>query len=288
MSNNPDRNLWPFPKKGLRAGWRHGKVIECFGAHKVFQQSDSARELRAESVAIERSLQSSMEQHLESVCGLQFVADIMKSQKMLLATSIGVLALFSPVFAQKGPFGLERGMTREQIIHLVGANNVEQSSSKGDTLVLNTVPKPHPAFELYKLYVSPADGLLKISALGEDIRTNGFGEAVRIEFSAMREAICSNYGQPSRDYDFIRSGSLWTEPQDWTMGLLKQDRDLESYWMSVGVKMGTLELPNKINVITLNARVTSLERGYLRLNFEFDGWDAYLDSLNAKQNTVLK
>jgi hypothetical protein len=42
---------------------------------KLFHlQSDSARELRAESVDIEKSLQSLMEQHLESFLGVRFVA----------------------------------------------------------------------------------------------------------------------------------------------------------------------------------------------------------------------
>jgi predicted transport protein len=42
---------------------------------RLFQlQSDSARELRAESVDIEKSLQSLMEQHLESFLGVRFLA----------------------------------------------------------------------------------------------------------------------------------------------------------------------------------------------------------------------
>src|SRR5450755_1934238 len=42
---------------------------------RLFQlQSDSARELRAESVDIEKSLQSLMEQHLESFLGVRFIA----------------------------------------------------------------------------------------------------------------------------------------------------------------------------------------------------------------------
>ena len=42
---------------------------------KLFQlQSDTARELRAESVDIEKSLQSLMEQHLESFLGVRFLA----------------------------------------------------------------------------------------------------------------------------------------------------------------------------------------------------------------------
>jgi hypothetical protein len=42
---------------------------------RLFQlQSDSARELRAESVDIEKSLQALMEQHLESFLGVRFLA----------------------------------------------------------------------------------------------------------------------------------------------------------------------------------------------------------------------
>ena len=42
---------------------------------RLFQlQSDSARELPAESVDIEKSLQSLLEQHLESFLGVRFLA----------------------------------------------------------------------------------------------------------------------------------------------------------------------------------------------------------------------
>src|ERR1035438_7301265 len=51
------------------------KVEESVADIKLFQlQSDSARELRAESVDIEKSLQSLMEHHLESFLGVRFVA----------------------------------------------------------------------------------------------------------------------------------------------------------------------------------------------------------------------
>lgn len=49
--------------------------VEHLADIKLFQiHSDSARELRAESVDIEKSLQSLMEQHLESFLGVRFVA----------------------------------------------------------------------------------------------------------------------------------------------------------------------------------------------------------------------
>jgi predicted transport protein len=56
-------------------GSRRGKASRALADIKLFQlQSDSARELRAESVDIEKSLQSLMEQHLESFLGVRFLA----------------------------------------------------------------------------------------------------------------------------------------------------------------------------------------------------------------------
>src|SRR3984957_6819002 len=58
-------DLVPAPRRGT------GFLADI----NLFQlQSDSARELRAESVDIEKSLQSLMEQHLESFLGVRFVA----------------------------------------------------------------------------------------------------------------------------------------------------------------------------------------------------------------------
>ena len=51
---------------------------------------------------------------------------------------------------------------------------------------------------------------------------------------------------------------------------------------------GSVELSNDISIIALGAIATSLEKGYLKLGFEFEGWESYLDDKKAKQNTVLK
>jgi RecB family endonuclease NucS len=67
---------------GHRAGRAHTDALATVPERctsladiRLFQlQSDSARELRAESVDIEKSLQALMEQHLESFLGVRFLA----------------------------------------------------------------------------------------------------------------------------------------------------------------------------------------------------------------------
>jgi hypothetical protein len=226
-------------------------------------------------------------------------------------------------------------MTRDQVIKLVGQNNVDQEGSnrllkkslkpsigrrnrlphhstsssyrpvgqalspverlfqqpaKGDLLALKTAPKPHPAFEGYIVTISPEKGILKVTAIGVDVQTNGFGSELRTHFSEMRDAVSGNYGNPTKDYDFLSAGSLWKEPRYWMMGLLKKERNLDAYWISKKThpESGSVELSNDISIIALGAIATSLEKGYLKLGFEFEGWESYLDDKKAKQNTVLK
>jgi hypothetical protein len=169
-------------------------------------------------------------------------------------------------------------MTQEQVIQMVGKSAIKET--KGDDpqqLTLLTVPKPHAAFEMYSLLFSPKEGLLKLTAYGKDIRTNGFGEAVRDAFMEIRDAVANTYGQPET-LDFVRSGSLWHEPEYWMMGLLKDERTLDAFWKK--------EIPNGICDIDLEAKAMSTEKGFLVLSYEFDGWSQYLDGVKKKQTTV--
>lgn len=184
----------------------------------------------------------------------------------------------SGLFAQEtsGPFGLHRGMTQEQVIQIVGKDAVKEA--KGDVLRLLAVPKSHRAFDEYSLIFSPNDGLLKIIAYGKDIRTNGFGDAVHDSFVEIRDAISTTYGKPYGTLDSVKEGSIWKEPQDWMMGLLKGERDLYSLWSKT--------LPNRISGIMIKAKALSTEKGYLVLSYEFEGWDEYLDAKQKKADSV--
>jgi hypothetical protein len=195
------------------------------------------------------------------------------------AAAVLALASSASLFAQdvSGPFGLHRGMTLEQVIQIVGKGAVKETK-RDDAVQLSTVPKPHSAFEFYVLIFSPKDGLLKIGAIGHDINTNGFGEAVHDSFVEIRDAISQTYGQPEHNFDFLQSGSIWKEPEDWMMGLLKEERTLAANWRTA--------LPNRINLILLEAKASSTEKGYLSLGYEFDGWHEYADAIKKKAATV--
>jgi hypothetical protein len=193
-------------------------------------------------------------------------------------SAVAIALISSSLLAQpaSGPFGLHRGMTKEEVIQIVGKDAVKEV--KGDRLKLRTVPKPHRAFEFYSLSFSPKDGLLQIIGVGNDIRTNGFGESVHDSFMEMRDAISNTYGQPEFNLDYLKQGSIWRESEDWMIGLVKKERELSAAWSK--------HLPSRIRGIVLEAKGLSAERGFLELTYEFDGWDEYVDSLKNKENSV--
>jgi hypothetical protein len=166
-------------------------------------------------------------------------------------------------------------MTQEQVIQIVGKNAVKEI--QGDRLDLHAVPKPHPAF-------SPKDGLLNIVAFGNGITTNGFGEAVHDSFVQIQEGISKTYGPPDVSSDRVRDGSIWNEPQDWMMGLLKGERDLMAIWYKT--VSSTKKLPNRIIGIVLEAKASSTEQGFIVLKYEFDGWNEYVEAKKNKADSV--
>jgi hypothetical protein len=130
---------------------------------------------------------------------------------------------------------------------------------------LAAVPSPHPAFESYLVQIGPNTGLCFVKAIGVTIPTSAFGTQLRAEFSKLREELSRMYGS-HRETDGLRAGSLWNEPHDWTMGLLKKDRLLAATWDgTTGAR-----LSSELRVVYLTTTASAPDSGWLSLEYYFD------------------
>lgn len=94
-----------------------------------------------------------------------------------------------------GPFGLHRGMTKAQVLSIIGnapIKNETPNALGGTMIIVSTVPKPYREFEAYQLYFSKTEGLLKIIAIGKDIATSEEGTELREHYSDL-ETLLTNY-----------------------------------------------------------------------------------------------
>ena len=173
-------------------------------------------------------------------------------------------------------FGFKAGMTEEQIIEIIGRKAL--SKVDGDLYTFSTAPTPHPEFEEYLCAISPQKGLLKVVALSVDIETNTFGETLKDSYAGIQTGVSKTYGK-GESFDTLEDGSLWTNPEDWMMGLLKKDRKLVTYWQPTTPQ-------DHITIVSLEAIALSTEKGYLRPAYEFEGWEAYMDKKKDKQDNA--
>ena len=123
-----------------------------------------------------------------------------------------------------------------------------------------------------------------MTAASKSIQTSDFGTELEDKYNSLIEVISEKYGAPGTKFNVLKSGSIWNEPRDWMMGLLKKERLLSAYWSPPEI----VKLPDSIRSIgveTLPLLKTS--EGYITITYEFNNFEACYDFINAKKNTNL-
>ncbi|NKB49268.1 MAG: hypothetical protein GKS02_07875 [Alphaproteobacteria bacterium] len=158
--------------------------------------------------------------------------------------------------ASAGPFGIEQGMKKEQL------NNLKETKQTFQFSI--SPPRPHSRFNKYVVRIHPQTGVCVLIAGGVTIPTSVYGNELKKEFESIREQLSSIYGR-AETIDYLESGSIWDEPQDWTTGLLKKERGLQAAWdgeSNANLKDGIVE-------ILLTAVASRTETGWLQLQYRF-------------------
>jgi hypothetical protein len=103
---------------------------------------------------------------------------------------------------------------------------------------------------------------------------------LRDQLKDIESALSSQYGPPTNRYDELEAGSVWTEPGDWTMGLVKKKRTDETFWMPV--RSSGCVVNAAVEVIGENRY-----RGYLSILFELKGYDTAVKLEEERINSAL-
>ena len=190
--------------------------------------------------------------------------------------------LFASLFlvsslANAGQFGLEKG---ESIAAIRAKTKLTQV--KPYVYSAAKLPNGHPAFDDYRLLITPVHGLCKIQAWTPAIETNAYGEAVETKFSNLYSALESKYGS-NKKFDFLQAGSIWNEPRDWMMGLAKEERTLAAFWD----REEKSDLPEDLYSIKLEANGISSSAALIQLTYEFTNSSDCIAWLKNQENSSL-
>lgn len=131
------------------------------------------------------------------------------------SSSTRVPPTVSPSSGKTGPFGFAAGMTKGQVVALVGDATLEQGSAP-NFYHLSTAPKPHPLFDQYSLLISPQLGLVRIVAMSRPMPTDGWGGVVKEQFGKIRDQVAMTYGRPKTKSSWSRNQRNCTD-RYWTI-----------------------------------------------------------------------
>ena len=184
-------------------------------------------------------------------------------------------ALVLPVEAQ-GPFGLEMGTSLDSIREEFG---ISGEVANGMYYILKKVPRPHSSFESYAVQVSESSGLCSINGMGIAVESSSHGVQVRARFNQLREQLEGAYGASSEIVDRILPGSIWDEPEDFMMGLLKKERILNAEWSQPG-----RNAVSKISLITVASDRSSAR---VSIRYELDNFTECEKEIQEAESSVL-
>ncbi|WP_418126374.1 hypothetical protein ABL849_32145 (plasmid) [Variovorax sp. 375MFSha3.1] len=188
---------------------------------------------------------------------------------------IGICMATAAVAAAAGPFGLNAGDTVETVGKVAQLKPTEQQG----VYTVSRLPNGHPDLDSYRLIFGPATGLCRIAAWTPAAQSSAYGDEIRRDFRSWQEALTAKYGAPEK-FDYLRSGSIWNEPKDWTMSLAKKERKLVAFWTPTPPV-------DQVSRIAVEAIATSSGRYSINLEYEFDNFDACSASLKSKKNANL-
>jgi len=178
-------------------------------------------------------------------------------KKTMLAAAL-VIGGVTGAWAQNGaaPFGIAMGTPKSQLGPVTDASVSEQMFK------LPTVPRPHPDLESYIVQATPRTGVCFVKGVGKTFQTSVYGSEVQKHFNDLKEQLEAVYG-PSKVYDTLMPGSIWNEPKDFMMGMVKKERFLAASWN----RDTKHALPASLQEIGVVATALSTNSAYVSVEF---------------------
>jgi hypothetical protein len=182
-----------------------------------------------------------------------------------------IIFLFVVTSAFSGPFGIEFGMTLEQIKQI---SKTEPKNVENDYYII-TPPNTNDQFEIYVVCISPKYGVYIIRAISKAINSNVQGTALKSRFNDLVLTFEKTYGKYKKEDFVIQGGSDFYY---FMYSLSIDERVLMASW---GKKEGS-KLPQEMLAIYVKAKATNNSTGYLLIEYYSQNYE----KIKAEQESV--
>jgi hypothetical protein len=126
-----------------------------------------------------------------------------------------------------------------------------------------SAPKPHSMMESYIIQYTDAAGICWLKAVGFTQDVNIYGDELTSRLALIGKQISKKYGPPNENIDELRDGSIWDEPRDYMMSMLKDERWTWQKWnLDKAANQG-------LHTIYVNPDALSRDRAYVTVEFYY-------------------
>jgi len=178
--------------------------------------------------------------------------------RLLITALLGLLFATPTLAAENNPFGLD--LDKRPTLY-----GCSQQQNDKYWFHCGTVPKLHPEFEEYAVQYVESVGICFVGAIGKTIRNDSYGITTKRRADAIVKQLRPKYGIETQKLDFLSPYSIWDEPDEWMMGVLKEERryiyswDADDGFKPVG----------EVAKIYVAALAAASDAGYVKLDFHF-------------------
>ena len=154
-----------------------------------------------------------------------------------------------------GAFGFRMGQRIEEI-------NANATKNAG-WFETTAPPMPSRLFPEIVIQATKASGVCFVKGVGENFTSDSNGLSVKSELEKLRATLDLKYG-PSELNDQLVTGSIWNEPEDWMMSLLKKER---IYFIEWSPPTGD------IKTVSIIPNASSTDSAYITIEYYFKNSD---------------
>lgn len=175
-----------------------------------------------------------------------------------------------------GPFGLSMGIPLKELVGTMGFKG-----SEDPFFYEGTPPKPVDGMSTYFAIATEKQGICKIGAWIDVPVVNATGDQIKSEANKVAELLELKYGKYSKKHDYAGQEVYKRNPQFWMMAL-KEEAVVYAYiWNS------TTNLPNNIKSIGVTSNATSINSGYISVQYEFNNFKDCQSEFKSKKSSNL-
>jgi hypothetical protein len=186
--------------------------------------------------------------------------------KAILGLVIIILSTFS-LSASAASFGFHRGMTKDEVVRLLGKSAVTgltRDSLGGYELTVNTAPKPYSLCTEYDLRFSPREGLLAVSCSSDPAPDLDDWKVLLAIFESVKVDLTLAYDSPLNAFDGPAPS--------------KYNPETLMHRASWGDSSGTF--------VTLAGFANQNGTYRINLSYLFKGWFQYFDRIHPKDSAL--